>query len=437
MPAADVPAARPAEPAKLTGEALVERMTNAERIRAARVETVLPLLREHAARADQQGEFHRPHIASFRDMGLLGLIVPEAYGGLGGTLRDLAAATFAMGTACPSTALAWFFHCSSASRGLLALEAIEAGLFSAAETDEVKAFAERLLSKMGREGKWLANFASETVKTEGAAVTINTEATPTRGGFLLTGEKSFGCATGVADEYLVTAKLAGHTSVDGLALFFVPREADGVAERHRWDAIGMRATATHGITLRNVFVPAAAALAVPGAFTRMMRMSRGSFVGNQLAATAVYAGAAWSVFHHTIAELTRRTFSDTGRSLGSSPFHSVIVGDMAVSLETAMLWLRRQLELETSDPPLVPKGDVVRQWRFCKGEVAEAAFRVAEGAFKAAGTSGTGNSHPATRALRDMAMGLVQAFPAERGRIEAATMILSATEQSLFGVQGK
>jgi alkylation response protein AidB-like acyl-CoA dehydrogenase len=422
---------------KLTGEALVERMTSAEKARAARVEKVLPLLREHAAGADKLGEFHRPHVAAFRDAGLLGLIVPERYGGLGGTLRDLAAATFAMGSACPSTALAWFFHCSSASRGLLALEAIEAGLFAPNEAGEVKAFAERLLHKMGKEGRWLANFASETVKTEGAAVTIATEAVPTRGGFLLTGEKSFGCSTGVADEYLVTAKLAGHESVDGLALFFVGRDAEGVAERHRWDAIGMRATATHGITLKNVFVPSEAALAIPGAFTRMMRMSRGSFVGNQLAATAVYAGAAWGIFHHTVQELSRRTFSDTGRSVGSSPFHTVIVGDMAVSLETAMLWLRRQLELETSDPPLLGKSDVVRQWRFCKGEVAEAAFRVAEGAFKSAGTSGTGNSHPATRALRDMAMGLVQAFPAERGRIDAASMILSSGEQSLFGVKGK
>jgi alkylation response protein AidB-like acyl-CoA dehydrogenase len=429
--------ALPAESSKLTGEVLVERMTDAERARAARVEKVLPILREHSTEADRRGEFHRPHVATLRGAGLLGLIVPEAYGGLGGTLRDLSAATFAMGSACPSTALAWFFHCSSASRGLLALEAIEAGLFSRSEADEVKAFADRLLFKMGKEGRWLANFASETVKSEGAAVTIGTEAVPTKGGFLITGEKSFGCSTGVADEYLVTAKLAGHESVDGLALFFVGRETEGVAERHKWDAIGMRATATHGITLENVFVPRDAALAIPGAFTRMMKMSRGSFVGNQLAATAVYAGAAWSIFHHTLAELSRRTFADTGRSLGTSPFHTVIVGEMAVSLETALLWLRRQLELETSDPPLVPKADVVRQWRLCKGEVAEAAFRVAEGAFKAAGTSGTGNTHPATRALRDMAMGLVQAFPAERGRMEAASMLLSAGEQSLFGVKGK
>ena len=69
------------------------------------------------------------HVQLLREAGLLGLVVPEEFGGLGGTLRDLAAATFAMGTACPSTALAYFFHNTSASRGLLPLEAIEAGLF--------------------------------------------------------------------------------------------------------------------------------------------------------------------------------------------------------------------------------------------------------------------------------------------------------------------
>ena len=100
------------------------------------------------------------------------------------------------------------------------------------------------------------------------------------------------------------------------------------------------------------------------------------------------------------------------------------------------LELSSGLELETSDPPLLSKPDVVRQWRLCKGEVAEAAFRVAEGALKAAGTSGTGNTQPAARALRDMAMGLVQAFPAERGRLEAASMYVSAREQALFGVKG-
>lgn len=271
---------------------LVENMSETELERAKAVKSVLPILKESAIKADQSGEFQVSHIKTLSDTGLLGLIVPEEYGGMGGSLRDLAAACFAMGTACPSTALAYFFHCSSASRGLLPLEAIEAGLFSDEEIPIVKAFAEKVLNKMGKEGKWLANFASESTKSSKSAITITTTATKVEGGWKLNGVKYFGCASGVADEYLVTAILEGAETADGLSLFFVKRDAEGVSVRAPWDALGMRATATNGIVLDNVFVADDDSLTIPGAFIRMMQVSRGSFVGNQLAATAIYLGAA-------------------------------------------------------------------------------------------------------------------------------------------------
>jgi alkylation response protein AidB-like acyl-CoA dehydrogenase len=417
----------------LTGEIIVEDMTQAERARAQRVEDVLPVLRASAANVDISGTFNTDHIATLSQAGLLGLVVPEAYGGLGGGLRDLCAATFALGTACPSTAMAYFFHCSSSSRGLLALEAIEAGLFNDTEIPVVRQFAQKVLTTMGRDGKWLANFASESVKSENAAITISTKATVASGGYLINGVKSFGSATGVADRYLVTAALEGQADGASLATFIMDRDAKGVRERTKWDAVGMRGTATHGLILEDVFVPNEDALAIPGAFTRSMQMSRGSFVGNQLAGTAVYAGAAWAVYSGTLEALKKKTFADTGNSMSASTLHQVLVGDMMVEMETALLWLRRQLLLETCEPPIKSKAEVVQQWRLCKGEVSEAGFNVATLALKCLGTSATTNGGPQARALRDLAMGLVQAFPAERGRIMAGQLALEGAEQAQFG----
>lgn len=415
---------------------LVDRMTEAELSVAARVQRVLPVLREVAARADREAQFQTSHIGVMRDAGLLGMVIPETYGGLGGSLRDLAGATFALGSACPSTALAFFFHCSAASRGLLALEALDAGLFTPEEAPVVRAFAERLLTLMGREGAWMSNFASESVKTAKAAVTISTTATPTAGGYRLSGVKAFGCSTGVATHYLVTAKLDGHENAEGLGLFLVDPRAAGVKERAPWDALGMRGSATHGIELKDVFVRSQDALAIPGAFVRMMQVSRGSFVGNQLAATAVYLGAAQAAYDAALQRLTTRKLADTGESLASaSAYHLELIGKMTADLETGYVWLRRQLELETSEPPLASKAEVVRQWRLCKGEVCEACFRVATTALRACGTSATGNRGPIARAIRDLSMGLVQAFPAERGRLEAARMVVNARAQALMGAQ--
>ena len=424
-----------------TAALLLEDLTPQEVERARLVDSVLPALAAAAVEADLTGTFPITHVRTLADAGLLGLVVPEEFGGLGGGLRDLAGATFAMGTACPSTALAFFFQCSSASRGLLPLEALDAGLFNGDEADIVRAFAIRLLGRLGHDRRWMANFASESTKSSAASITISTEALAAVrdgvNGWELSGVKSFGCATGVADNYLVTAKLPGGDTAEYLGVFLVDRDAPGVSERTKWDAIGMRSSATHGIVLDNVFVAADDALAIPGAFVKMMQVSRGSFVGSQLAGTAVYVGAARAVYDFTIDHLTRTTFADTGLPIGTAPFQQQLVGEMRTSLDTANMWLRRQIELETSEPPIWPKSDVVRNWRLAKGAISEASFNVGICALKACGTSNTGNSGVVARSLRDLSMGLVQAFPPERGRLEAASSLIVGQESTSFGTGGR
>ncbi len=419
---------------QLTAEFLFDDLTSAERARAERVESILPELRAHAEEADASGRFYEPHRETLANAGLLGLIIPAEFGGLGGGLRDLAAATFVMGTACPSTALAYFFHCSTASRGLLALEAIEEGKFSSEEIPTVRRFAENLLHRMGTKKQLLGNFASETVKSSQSAVLVSTEAEQVEGGWVLNGVKSFGCNTGVADAYLVVAKRKDFNTAAGLGMFFVTRNAPGVRERPPWDALGMRATASHGIILENVFVPAEEALALPNAFVKLMETSRGSLMGNQPAISAIYLGAAKAAYDYALEKTMRMKFEDTGMPIATSPFHQELIGNMAAKLETARLWLRRQIELETSDPPIASKTEVIRHWRLAKGMISECAFEVTKIALKMTGTSGTANRGLIARMFRDVAMSLVMGFPAERGRLEAARSIVEGEETKTFVV---
>ena len=410
----------------------IEDLTDEERQRLELVEGILPALKSRARQADVDGEFPMDNLEEFRKTGLTGLVIPKEYGGLGGGLRDLTAATFAIGSVCPSTALCFFFHCSTSSRGLLAMAALEEGLFNDEEQGPVRNFAEKILGRMGHEKLWFGNFASESVKSEKSLITIATKAKKVDGGYQLNGVKAFGCSTGVADYYLVTAQLEGYEDASGLTTFFVSKDAEGVSERGRWDAMGLRATATHGIILKDVFVADEEALAIPAAFTRMMQMSRGSFVGNQIAGTAVYLGAAQGVYDDTLDTSMSRKYQDSDRSIAESPMHQELIGRMAVNLETAMLWMRRQLQLETTVPPILPKDEVIKNWRLCKGVVTDATFDLAVDALKCCGTSGTANTGSQAFALRNMAMGLVQAFPSERGRLEAAQMIVKKQKSSLF-----
>ncbi len=416
----------------LTGEILVEKMSDEERERASLVESVLPALAEQAEAVDQAGEFYMPHVETLSKAGLLGLMVPKEYGGLGGSLRDLLAATFAMGTACPSTALCYFFQCSATSRGLLLLKALDEGLFEADEAPKVRAWAEKLLRLIGKEGKWMGNYTSENKKSEKAKLTIETAAKKVYGGYMLNGVKSFACAYGVADYYMVTACIEGNGTADDLCTFIVDSSSAGLDKRIEWDALGMRGSATNGLVMKDVFVPDDFSLALPGAFSKSLAVSRGSFVGNQLAGAGVYLGVAYSAYQFTVEKLRTATFKDTGKPLGTGPMYAQLLGDMMTDFHTAVLWLRRQLELETSEPPLLPKTEVIQMWRLCKGQVAESGYQLATKALKAAGTSGTLNNAIPSRALRELAMGIVQAYPAERGRLDAAGIEISGEPEALF-----
>ena len=70
----------------LIASRLIERMTPDEMTRAKVVESVLPALREAASQADAEARFHLPHVTTFAQAGLLGLIVPREFGGMGGGL---------------------------------------------------------------------------------------------------------------------------------------------------------------------------------------------------------------------------------------------------------------------------------------------------------------------------------------------------------------
>ncbi|WP_110241504.1 acyl-CoA dehydrogenase family protein [Nocardioides gilvus] len=409
---------------KLTAENILPDLTEAERERARRVESVLPAIAAAAESADIDAALPEGHIKLLGDAGLLGLVVPEEFGGLGGGLRDLAATTYALGTVCGSTALAFFFHCSSSSRGMLPLAALDAGLYSDDEAPEVRAFAEKVLHLMGTEKKAIGNFASEAVKASNANVLIRTTASRTDGGWFLNGEKSFGCLSGSADYYLVTARREDVEGLDALTLFLVPRDTVGARSRSPWVGLGMRASDNNGLVMENAFVPDELALAVPGGFSRATTMSRGSWVGNQIAIASIYAGIAQGVWGFALNRVMNAKFADTGKPIASSPMHQVMIGEAETHLAEAHLWLRRQIDLEASDPPILPKKEVVQSWKLAKGAITEHAHEVAMIAFKMCGTSGALMSNEIGRAVRDTAMGLVQAFPAERGKLDLAKMIV-------------
>jgi acyl-CoA dehydrogenase len=216
---------------------------------ADRLAKVLPVAAEHAAGCDERAEFPVAALAALRASGLMGLLVPGEYGGLGGSLGDLAAVAQALAGPCLSTAFIWAMHCQQV-----------ATIAAHAEP----ALKERLLPRIAAGEVYLASVTSE----RGTGGYLLTSLAPLAGdtGRLII-ERDAPVVTGGehADGFLITMQALGSTSPAAVTLVYAGREQLETSTYGDWNPMGMRATRSVGMTLSGE-VPATAVIGGQGGF---------------------------------------------------------------------------------------------------------------------------------------------------------------------------
>lgn len=171
-------------------------------------------LAEHAgveywrAQRSTAGGFDASRWSSFADLGWLALPIPEASGGLGGSLEDVALLNIALGR-------------SLATEPYVSTAVLCAHVLAAAETEQSAA----LLGSVAEGGLLLALAHAEPGRDPLAPDAAETVAIRTGAGFLLNGRKIIALDAPSADKLIVSAELEGD---EGVALFLVDRDAEGV-----------------------------------------------------------------------------------------------------------------------------------------------------------------------------------------------------------------
>jgi len=146
------------------------------------------------------------------ELGWLGLVLPEEYGGVGGTLLDLAVFFEEVGAAVfPSPLFSTLVH------GVLPM--LEAG------NDEQKG---RILPKVA-DGDMILTMALTEPEADYQPEFISTRAQREEGGFAINGTKLFVQNAHVADFMLVVARTGeARSDGNGLTVFLVPRDTGGI-----------------------------------------------------------------------------------------------------------------------------------------------------------------------------------------------------------------
>jgi alkylation response protein AidB-like acyl-CoA dehydrogenase len=183
--------------------------------------------------------------AKLAEMGLLGLQVPEAHGGMGPAPVETLLTLVAMGKA-----LVLEPYLASAVMGTALVRTLGSAGQQAALLPALAAGEKIVVPAHGEEG---ARYDLERVATT---------ATRTGSGWSLRGRKAVVLHAAAADVLLVTARTAGETTDrTGLSLFLVPRDAKGLS-LVAYPVLGGERAAE--VVLADVALPADAILGAPG-----------------------------------------------------------------------------------------------------------------------------------------------------------------------------
>jgi alkylation response protein AidB-like acyl-CoA dehydrogenase len=291
-----------------------------------RAESLVPTLRERASKVDREGTFPHENVASLREGGLLGALVPEELGGLGLTsVHDWGVGLARLARGDGSTAIAINMHLG-ASRAL-----VQRWHGARAKGDDAVAETTGGLLRAIVAGQLVICATATEPGTD--FLRPNTTATPVEGSdgvVRLDGHKIFVTLSPAAQLFAMNVRVPDPGG-DRIAFAFVPASTPGLQPQDDWDALGMRSSGSQSVRLDDVRIPASS-LQIAGAWGEW---SAGLLMGRTLA-NQTLLGAFLGIAEHA-AELARnaalsQTKPKAGGAIANLAGVQHRVGEMEIAL---------------------------------------------------------------------------------------------------------
>ena len=307
------------------------------------------------------------------DMGLLNVIVPEEYGGLGLDSVTVAMMYEELGKGCAGVAT------SMAANSLATAPVLLAG------NDEQKRMWCDILNEGG-----LAAFALTEPGAGSGGVATRAIHDKENGTYILNGTKAFITNGGIADIYLIFANTRKDGGIRGLTAFIVPKGTPGFKVGRKEDKMGIRPSNTCELILDNVVIPEANRVGREGQGFRIAMQTLDSarpFVG------AVAVGLAQAALDMAVAYAKER--KQFGQPIASFQMVQNMVADMAMKVDAARLLVYRACSMRDA-------GEVfTKEAAMAKCYAADVAVQVTTDAVQIMGGYGYSKENPAEKRMRD------------------------------------
>lgn len=329
-----------------------------------------------AARRDKEHSFPREELREMGALGLLGMLVPEAYGGseTGAIAYALAIEEIAAGDGACSTIMS--VHSSVGCVPILRFG-----------TDEQK---QRFLPKLAS-GEWIGGFALTEPQAGSDASNLKTRAERDGSDYVITGAKQFITSGKNGDVIIVFAVTDPAAGKKGITAFIVPTDTPGYEVVRVEDKLGLHASDTCQIAFNGMRIPASQRLGEEG---DGYRIALANLEGGRIGIAAQAVGMARAAFEAARDYARERTAF--GKAIAEHQAISFRLAEMATKIEAARQLVLHAAALKEADEPCLSEASMAKLFA---SEMAEA---VCSAALQIHGGYGYMSDYPVERIYRDV-----------------------------------
>src|SRR5450631_1475621 len=339
-------------------------------------EQIRPYVRE----MDEAGVFRKDIIRQFFEMGLMGIEIPEEYGGQGGTFFQSILAVEELSAVDPSAGVIVDVQNTICNNALLRW----------ATPEQKSKYLPRLAADT------VASYALSEAGSGSDAFAMATRAEDHGDHFLLNGRKLWITNAGEAGLFLLFANANPEAGYKGITAFLIERDFPGFQVGKKEDKIGLRASSTCELILDDCVVSKANVLGEVG---KGYKIAIETLNEGRIAIGAQMIGLARGALDHAVAYARQR--KQFGKTIGEFQGVQFDLARMAIQVEAARLLVYNAARLRDAGLPFLTEAAMAKYY---SSEIAE---QVASKAIEVHGGVGITRDYPVEKLYRDAKIGRI------------------------------
>lgn len=351
----------------------------------------------HVRAMDEAGAFRKDLLQEMFELGLMGIEIPEEFGGQGGNFFQSVLAVEALAAVDPSAAVIVDVQNTIANNVLLRW----------GNDDQKRKYLPRLAKDT------TASFALSEAGAGSDAFALTTRAALKGGHYFITGRKMWITNAAEAGIYLLFANANPDLGYRGITCFIVELEFPGFQVGKKEDKLGIRASSTCELILDECRVPAENVLGEVG---RGYKIAIETLNEGRIAIGAQMTGLAQGALDHSIAYAGQR--KQFGKPISEYQGVQFEIAQMATEVEAARLMVYNGARLRDAGQPFVTEAAMAK---YFASQVAE---NTASKAIEIFGGVGFTRDYPVEKLYRDAKIGRIYEGTSNMQKITIAKQLL-------------